>query len=352
MKRILTITILVIILVGGCTAILMMNRQKIEEKSKLDGNLQTIPVYAERLKRSAMGTDFEVSGSFSAFRELNLLSEGQGKVVDLLVNTGDFVKAGDVLARLDDELLVSQLGLANATLEKARADVKKYEGLLKADAASGQQVEDVKLALKKAETDVTTLKKQLDFATIRAPVQGTITRRFIEKGSLLMQGAPVVEIVDVSRLKFIANVSESEAVTLKSGQEVPVTSTLFPGIIFKSRVVSVGVKADDARRFPVELELTNDPAHQLKAGMFGTALFGTGTPRETLLISRNAITGSIKMPKVYVVENGKAVLREIRIGSANDHQVEVTGGLTEGEMVITSGQINLDNNVSVKIINQ
>jgi multidrug efflux pump subunit AcrA (membrane-fusion protein) len=114
----------------------------------------------------------------------------------------------------------------------------------------------------------------------------------------------------------------------------------------------VGVKADDARRFPVELELTNDPAHQLKAGMFGTALFGTGTPRETLLISRNAITGSIKMPKVYVVENGKAVLREIRIGSANDHQVEVTGGLTEGEMVITSGQINLDNNVSVKIINQ
>ena len=96
--------------------------------------------------------------------------------------------------------------------------------------------------------------------------------------------------------------------------------------------------------------MVNDVLHPLKAGMFGTAEFGSGSPRETLLIPRNSIVGSIKTPKVYVVENNKSVLRAIRIGSANDHEVEVLDGLSEGEIVVTSGQINLDNNITVRIV--
>lgn len=331
--------------------ILLLNKKKIEEKSKLEGNLETIPVYVMAVKKASLGGDFEVNGSFMAIHELTLMSEGQGKVIDLPVNTGDFVQSGQVIARLDDELVRSQLELANASLDKARADLKKYEGLLKADAISGQQVEDVKLALKKAETDVTTLKKQLDFATIKAPIQGTITSRAIEKGSLLMPGSPVVDIVDVSRLKFIANVAESEAVQILKGQKIQITSSLHPGKKYTGTVVSVGVKADDARRFPVEVEMANDASNPVKAGMFGTAAFGAGSPRETLLIPRNSIVGSIKTPKVYLVENNKSVLRDIRIGSANDREVEVLDGLKEGEVLVISGQINLDNNVAVRIVN-
>jgi membrane fusion protein, multidrug efflux system len=351
MKRIITISIITLALVGGCAAILLMNKQKIEEKSKMEGNLESIPVYVMEIKKSTMGGNFEVNGSFLAIHELTLLSEGQGKVIDLPVNTGDFVQPGQVLARLDDELIRSQLALAIAALDKARADLKKYEGLLKADAISGQQVEDVKLGLKKAETDVITLKKQLDFATIKAPIQGTITRRAVEKGSLLMPGSPVVDIVDVSRLKFIANVAESEVVQISKGKQILITSTLYPGKRYHGTIVSVGVKADDARRFPVEIEMVNDPANPLRAGMFGSAVFGNESPREALMIPRNSIVGSIKMPKVYVVENNKAVLRGIRIGSANDLEVEVLEGLKEGEIVVTSGQINLDNNVTVRVVN-
>jgi len=351
MKRIFIISAIIVVFVGGCTAILLLNKKKIDEKSKLDGNLGQIPVYISEVKKATLSGDFEVNGSFMPMHELTLMSEGQGKVVELHISTGDVVYAGQVIARLDDELVRSQLALAEASLEKARADLKKYEGLLKADAISGQMVEDVKLGLKKAETDVTTLKKQLDFATIKAPIQGTITRRAIEKGSLLMPGSPVVDIVDVSRLKFIANLAESEITQVRKGQQVTISSTLYPGIQYKGVVVSVGVKADDARRFPVEIDMVNDAAHPLKAGMFGTASFGTGFSRETLLIARNSLVGSIKTPKVYVVENNIAILKDIRIGSANDYQVEVLEGLREGEMVVTSGQINLDNNVKVKVVN-
>jgi membrane fusion protein (multidrug efflux system) len=352
MKRILTISLIIIILVGGCAAILLLNKKKIEEKSKLEGNLESIPVYVQEVKKATLTGSFEVNGSFAAIHELTLMSEGQGKVIDMLVNTGDVVHSGQVLALLDDELVRSQLALANANLEKARADLKKYEGLLKADAISGQQVEDVKLGLIKAETEVAILKKQLDFTVIRAPIQGTINRRAIEKGSLLIPGSPVFDIVDVSRLKFTANVAETEVVQIRKGQQPEITSPMYPGIKYKCTVISIGVKADEARRFPVEVEMINDAAHPLKAGMFGTAAFGSESPREALLIMRNSIVGSIKNPKVYIVEGNKALLRDIRIGSANDREVEVLEGLKEGEIVVISGQINLENNMTVRVVNK
>jgi RND family efflux transporter MFP subunit len=222
---------------------------------------------------------------------LILMSEANGKVVDLRFNTGDMVQNGTVLAALDDELVRSQLSLAEAAQTKARNDLKKYEDLLKDDAISTQQVEEARLGLKKSETDVTALRKQLDFASIKAPIQGTITKRFIEKGSLVMPGTPIAEIVDISRLKFIANVAESEAIQIRKGQKVTLISSLFPGITYPGTVVSIGVKADDARRFPVEIELVNNPKHPLKAGMFGTAAFISGSDRESLMIPASRTHG-------------------------------------------------------------
>jgi len=351
MKRNILITLIIVVLVGACTATLLYNKKRIDEKAQLTGNLDSIPVFVTAIGKSKLSGDFTSNGSFSAIHELTLMSEGQGKVEALMFNTGDFIAAGQVMARLDDEIIRSQLSLAEAALEKARKDARKFEALLKEDAISSQQVEEVQLGLKKAETDVATLHKQLDFATIKAPIQGTVVRRMIETGSLVMPGTPVAELVDISRLKFIASVAEVEAVQIRKGQQVTITSSLFPGTLYNGQVTSVGVKADDSRRFPVEIELINDPAHPLRAGMFGTATFGAGSARESLMIPRNALVGSIRTPRVYVVDQGRAVLKDIRIGSANDYEVEVTDGLKEGDLVVTNGQINLDNNMPVVIVN-
>jgi membrane fusion protein, multidrug efflux system len=350
MKRILTITAIIIVLVGACSVTLWLNKKKIDEKAKVSGDLKSIPVFVTELKLQKITNDFNVNGDFSAIHELTLLSEGQGKVVNLLFNTGDVVTQGEVLVKLDDELVRSQLSLAYANKDKAKSDLLKYEGLLKDDAVSSQQVEDARLFLKKSETDVKTLEKQLDYMSIKAPIQGTIVKRYIETGSLLMPGSMVADIVDISRLKFIANVSESEIIGISKGMKADVTTSMFPGIHYQGVVVAVGVKADEAKRFPVEVEIRNDPKYVLKAGMFGTASFSAGGEKEALCIPRHSIIGSIKMPKVYVVVEGKAVLRDIRIGKATDLDVEVTDGLKAGDKVVTSGQINLDNNSLVTIV--
>jgi len=351
MKRLILISALILVLVGACTVTLLYNKKKIDIKANPDVALKSIPVFVEIAVLKPLDGDFSYQGSFKPVHELVVLSEGQGKGEQLLFETGDVVHRGQLLAKLDDVMLRSQLTLAEANLDKMQRDLAKYEALLKNDAISSQQVEDARLGLVKAETDVVTLKKQLDYTSIKAPINGTITERFIEVGSVLMPGSPVAQIVDVTKLRFVAYMSESEVVYIHRGDEVEITSALFPGITYSGRVISVGVKADDAKRFPVEIDVENKRDHTLKAGMFGTAFFRGVNGHDALVIPRNALTGSIKEPKVFVVVGDTAILREVTIGQVDDNLVEITSGLTSGEKVVVSGQINLEQRSPVTVVN-
>jgi RND family efflux transporter MFP subunit len=352
MKRLIIVSISILALVGACTVTLLYNKKKIDIKANPDVTLKSIPVFVEKAVLKPLDGDFSYQGSFRPVHELTLLSEGQGKVESLLFETGDEVRSGQLLAQLDDVMLRSQLTLAEANLAKMERDLAKYEALLKNDAISSQQVEDARLGLIKAQTDVITLKKQLDHTSIKAPISGTITERFIEVGSLLMPGSPVAQIVDVTKIRFIAYMSESEVVYIQRGDQVEITSSLFPGISYTGRVISVGVKADDAKRFPVEIDVENKRDHTLKAGMFGTAFFRGVNGHDALVIPRNALTGSIKESKVFVVAGDTAILREVTIGQVDDNLVEITSGLEPGEEVVVSGQINLGQRSPVTVVNR
>src|SRR5512138_728760 len=103
MKRIIIIISVVVLLVGACTATLLSNKMKIDQKSKLDAQIKNIPVFVTELTKKDIAEDFSSNGSFFAIHELTLMSETQGRVVALRFNTGDFVKEGQLLVKLDDE---------------------------------------------------------------------------------------------------------------------------------------------------------------------------------------------------------------------------------------------------------
>ena len=352
MKRLIIISTIILVLVGACTVTLLYNKKQIDEKANPDVTIKSIPVFVADAVMKPLDCDFSYQGSFRPVHEVLVLSEGQGKVEKILFETGDHVQAGQLLAMLDDDLLSNQLILAEANLAKMERDLDKYEALLKNDAISSQQVEEARLGLVKAQTDVVTLKKQLEYASIKAPISGTVTSRSIEVGSVLMPGSPVANIVDISRLRFIAYMSEGEAVYIHRGDRTTITSTLFPGITYQGRVISVGVKADEAKRFPVEIDVENRRDHTLKAGMFGTAFFEGVNGHNALVIPRNALTGSIKEPKVFVVRGDTAYLKAISLGEVDDNLVEVILGLSPGEQVVVSGQINLEDGSAVTRVNQ
>ncbi|PKL81676.1 MAG: efflux transporter periplasmic adaptor subunit, partial [Ignavibacteriae bacterium HGW-Ignavibacteriae-3] len=166
------------------------------------------------------------------------------------------------------------------------------------------------------------------------------------------QATLVANIVDISRLKVKLNLAESDAFLVKVGDAVNVTVDVYPGVNYKGRVESVSYKGDDAHTYPVEIRINNESAHPLKAGMFARVEFTSLKSRETLVIPRESLVGSIKQPQIYVVENGIAKLRNLTVGDQSGIYVQILGGLMEGETIVVNGQNNLVDNLKVEILNK
>ncbi|MCX6271588.1 MAG: efflux RND transporter periplasmic adaptor subunit [Bacteroidetes bacterium] len=351
MKRIIRISAILLVLAGACAAKLIYNKSRIDANSKPEQTNISIPVTVVEVTSKAMTAGFSVTGSFLANKELTLLSEGQGRVLKVMADAGDVVKEGQVLAEMDDVLIRSQLALAEANLEKATKDLKNFEAMAKSEAVTSQQLQEIRLACLNAEANAVAMRKQMANTKITAPFSGTLTKRYIEKGTLLMPGSPVVDISDVGRLRFLANLGEKEISRISGKVAVKITVDVYQGFEYEGKIKSLGVKADEAKRFPVEIELANDPQHPIRAGMFGVALFGDKDNPEVLIIPRKSITGSLKDPQVFVVENNIAMLKSLVIGRVTDDEVEVFKGLKQGEKVVLTGQINLENRKKVTIVN-
>jgi RND family efflux transporter MFP subunit len=167
---------------------------------------------------------------------------------------------------------------------------------------------------------------------------------------VLLPGAALVEITDISKLKLTVKVPEKEVVKYKEGGQISLQADVYPGASFEGKITLVGVKADATHNYPVEILVANQKEQPLRAGMYGRASTGVALKDSALTIPRAALLGSVKNPRVYVVENNKAVLKDISVGADTQGLVEVLAGLQEGEKVVVSGQINLEDKSQINIV--
>lgn len=150
------------------------------------------------------------------------------------------------------------------------------------------------------------------------------------------------ELVDVSKLKLKVNVNESQVASLKIGDKVQIKSNVFPADDYTGTITFIAAKADNSLNFPIEIQVENNGKHDIKAGMYGTAIFKFPKQAPILTIPRGSFVGSVSSNQIFVLENGNtARLRKVIAGRIIGDNVEVIQGLQEGETVITSGQINL-----------
>ena len=341
MKKIRNIVIIVLA-VAALSFKLFYNKKQIEKNSRMAENqLMAVPVYSSQAKMMKISLNFDESGKFTASHELTLLSEGQGRVIQILVNTGDNVREGQLIARLDDELAKSQYSLAELNYNKLSSDLVKYLELQKGNAMTSMQVEDAKIAVANAKTSLAMAKKQLDNTIVKAPIAGTITRLYIEKGTLLSPGAMVVDIVDINLLKFNTSISESGLSRVFTGQKVKITSDVQSDEKYDGKVRFISVKANEAGKYELEIEVANKTNKTVRAGMFGRAWFEYDQAVELLVIPRKCIVGSFKDPMVYMIRDGVAKFISVKTGIITDDYVEILNGLNNGDLVVLSGQINL-----------
>lgn len=344
------IVIIAVVLAGVGIVALLGNRAKAtaaEKETKISGDIpvQTVPVESKRLE-----TRFTRTGTTEAINDVVVVSETSGRVLKVKAEVGDKLSRGSVLVDIDDELKVAGFRAAEVSYEKAKRDLSRFETLAGQKSATDSEVEGIRLAYKSAEAQYLTARRQVEDTKIKTPISGTVTARLVNVGTTVAPGTPIVEIVDISRLKVILNLSEKEAYALKAGDRVTVRLDVYPGKDFTGEIMSIGAKADEAHNFPIEVRLNNSDETPIRAGLFARVYFASQAEHDVMTIPRQALIGSVRDPRVFVVENGVARLRTITVGEELGDLLEVRDGLRTGENVVTLGLNNLTDGAAVTLV--
>lgn len=345
----ITIITFVVIIIAAFTFILINNKSKMEAKAKSVSFSNAIPVKVTEVSKMKLDNSLTYIGTTYPIVEVPILSETQGKVLNLHFNVGDYVNKGKLLIVVDTVLKYANYLNAQAAFEKAKNDLARYEKLFDTKSINEVQLEQAKFAYKSAEAQLIIAKKQLIDTKIYAPTSGFVTTRNIEVGSVVSPGFSIANIVDISSLKIKINVAEKDIFRIYPNQKVKIQTDIYPNNSFDGFVKSINSKADEAHTYLVEILMKNETKYKLKAGMFAKVIFPFESD-SSLVIPREALIGSIKDPQVFVItRDSLAILKNITINSENDKYFGVVEGLQEGDIIVTNGQINLKNNSKVYV---
>jgi RND family efflux transporter MFP subunit len=346
MKRIVVLLALVATL--GLTAwTLLTNKKEVEAKVYKPNPDQKVGVRTAVAELRNMSQESSFLGSFAPNREIEVRPMASGQITSLPIEEGQYVGTGKLIAKIDDEQLRYQVEAAQVTLEGYQNDLKRYENLVKGDATPAVNLERTQLNIRSTQAQIKQLQKQIANTTVSAPFSGIVTQKMVEKGSVVSAGSPLAKVTDISSLKLVVDVPEKAINHFHIGQNINVTTEVYPNTQFPGRVTLIGAEGNAAHNYPVEITVQNSGKNLLRAGMYGSIANTNNMKGETLAIPRQAIVGSQKQPQVYVVENGKAVLKSVAIGATTNDYYEITKGLNAGDRVVTSGQINLQNGTAV-----
>lgn len=347
------LTILAVVFLGFQK--LEANKGIIDEKAQMEEVVITeIPVTTTLVNRQKIRSELSFIGTFEARKELSIIAEAQGRITSLNVKEGQNITRGQLIATIDDAAIQAQLNTAKAGLDKAAKDVERYSNLLEVGAISQTQFEEIQLGMQNQQSNITSIQQQLQYTRVKSPMSGIVSELMLEAGSFTSPGTPIATVVDISKLNMIVMVDERDVVKIGLRQNVNITTEVYPDVIFKGRVSQIGVQADAARKYEIAIEVNNDSRkNPLKAGMYGTAIIPTAEQDDTyvLTVPRKSVVGSLKQPQIYTLKEGNtAQLTAVEIGETIGDQVVILAGLNEGDQVITTGQINLDDGRRVKVI--
>ncbi len=328
------------------------NKQKTTEEAKLSQLKQAfVPVQVVQPVVESLSTTLESNGIFLPAKEMFVISETQGRVIEVFKNKGEWVTEGETIAKVDDELLHIELQTTQANLAKLRRDLERVGNLVEGEAIAKNKIEDIELGILTAEAKEKGLKKQIANTSIRAPMTGSLGFRFFERGSVIGPGIQVAQMTNLEKLFLMVKVTEREVLKLRKGQQVSILADVYPDVPLKGAITDIGLRADNAFNYDVEIEVPNPDRTPLRAGMHAKALFRFDSERQGLTLPRKTIAGSLQDPKIYcIVQDSIAEERSIELGVILGDKVEVRSGLLPTDRVVVTGQSNLNNGARVKVV--
>lgn len=305
-------------------------------------SVDTVEINIEDVLRTV-----DVTGTLAPWEEAMVSLEDEGRLVKVAVDLGDTVRKGQVLAVIAPQEYEYKKIQSEAEFAAAESDFKRTTDLVKKEMSTPQQLDENRRRLEVARSAADLARKKLADTTLLAPIDGMISKRFINVGEYVRVGAQAFQIVQITPLKLKADVPERYVLDVAVGATVNVEYEALRGQPLTGTVSRVSpVVAVDSRSFPVEARIDN-PKGIVKPGTFASASILMAKPEKAVTVPEAAVAAFAGTPRVYVLQDGKARERIIEISGKTKGRVVVKKGLNSGEKVIVSGLDMLSDGLSV-----
>jgi RND family efflux transporter MFP subunit len=315
--------------------------------------------------------ELSVVGNLIGDQTVSVVPKTAGRLMDIAVKLGDRVNRGQRIAKIEDEEILEQVRQADAAFEVAKATIRQREAdlalaktnversrnLFQRQLLPQQTLDDAEAkyqsaqaALDLARAQNTQSQSRLDELRINqqntiitSPVNGFVSRRVVDPGAFVSPNAPVVEVVDITRVRMVANIIEKDLKQIAVGDMARVEVDAFPGEDFMGRIARVSPVLDPSTRTaPIEVEISN-AQYRLKPGMYARVGIITESHPNALVVPTNAVVDVNGTRGVYLSVNNAAAFHPVKIGIEGNERTEILDGVAAGDRVVTTGAAGLRN---------
>lgn len=314
------------------------------------GSGQPAPVEIATVERATLARTSLVTGQLAPLRVVGVNSQVGGALLAVNVEEGSRVSEGTVLAELDSRELDAQLRAARANLTVARTVAERSVQLRDAQVVTQAEYERDQAALAAAEASVAQLETRRGFTTIRSPIAGVVTQRFVQAGDIVNGAARLFTVADLNTLVTQLPVSELEVPLLREGASVDVRVDAL-GRDVQGRIRRIFPAVDSVSRLvPVEVAISGAQQAGLRPGYSVRVTLRLDERNDALVIPTRAVVGAAGSQSVYVIREGRAERRRVRVSADLDGKMEVFEGLAAGDTIITTGNALLRDGATIRIV--
>jgi RND family efflux transporter MFP subunit len=329
------------------------------------GGRQPMVVELGTIVRASINEEITLVGNLIGDATVAVAPRTAGRLQEISVKLGDRVNRGQRMAQIEDfeikeqvkqaeaaqEVSLATIRQREADLQLAKTNVERSRSLFERQLLPKQTLDDnearylsavAAVDLSKAQNSqskarLDELRINLANTIITSPVTGFVARRLVDPGAFVGQNAPIVDVVDITSVRLVANVVERDLSQLQRGNTTTVGVDAYPGETFTGRIARVSPILDPATRTAsIEVEIPN-PDFRLKPGMYARVAIVTTTKKDALVAPANAVVDLGGRRGVFQPVNNAAVFRAVQVGTEQLDKVEILGGVAEGTQVITTG---------------
>lgn len=348
LKRMKWVLVLLLLLAALAIPKLLVSGKNPSGRPAGGSQQNLLAVQARVVQPKLLQNAIRTTGTLQANEEVELRSEATGRVTGIYFREGSRVSKGDLLVKINDADLRAQLQKLQFQKELAEEREFRQRKQLETNLTSQEQYDIALNALNTVNADIELVKAQIAKTEIRAPFDGQIGLRYVSEGSYLSPAVTVANLLNIHPIKIEFSIPERYANEVKTGDKIAFTIQ-GSGNTYEGEIYAIEPKIDPLTRTLLVRALSPNPRRTLYPGAFADVQLITEQIPNALLIPTEAVIPELNAKKVFLYKSGKAASVAVETGTRTPEEIQIIRGIAAGDTVITSGILQLRQDMPVKI---